>query len=230
MMQPGHDEIVRRALLRQRGAVEASSARAVDRSQGRGAPSSAPRPGAPAKPAQMVCLDPRCLEQLADILEERWLTTRGLNVRGPSTCMQPYGADDINRIVLAQALPAATGSELVLVSFEVPANYQAVVKGVGWIAALAPGAPSIDPYTEVEFSLRVDGLEHPEHASIRTPVSVDLVSLASVQVIVPSGSRFELLARHYAGTSSTILLSARAIGWQYRPVAQTEGVLGSIAY
>ena len=228
---PAHDEVVRRALLRQRGIVDASSATTVDRAGGPGrSGAAAPRQAPPAKPTPVVCLSDACLRRLADMLEERWLTTRGLNVRAPSTCMQPTGADDVNRITVNQALPGATGSELVLVEIDVPENYQAVVKGIGWIAALAPGAPSIDPYTEVEFSVRINGQEHPEHARIRTPITMDLAALASVQILVPSGGRFELVARHYAGASTTIRVSARAIGWQYVPVAQTDGVLGSIAY
>jgi hypothetical protein len=211
------------------------------------------------KPAE-VCLCPATIEQLAAAItrqmEAAWITTRGMNIRAPSTCQQPVTSSDIDAFRTAVAIPDAMAvGTFTPVARIVATTQQIVVKGMAWTAVVV--APALtDPFTVCRFRLvksrqqvRVDPSAIPlgnpwettstdADSQVLLPYnqmafasSINLAGLSAVQVLLKRDEVLTLECEKFAASAgAAFTVAGRLKGWGFVSAVEADGVLGTIAW
>jgi len=177
-----------------------------------------------------VCLDPKCARALLHELEERLITTRGVNVRASATCQQPVSSDDVDIFDTSGSFTAgaAIGTKIPLCT-KTLGGVQTVIKGIGWQAAVvSPG--TTNPYSCLKFTLKVNGAPVAPYVDMKFTPSLNLVGLTACQVLLKEGDTVAIEVEKYAASGDAFQVGARLKGWSYTPTQNIQGVLGTQAF
>lgn len=192
------------------------------------------------------CHDPlvaACIRALVFHLEGIWMTTRGMNMRAPSTCMPPVSSNDVDDVVVNVAVPiGVVGAETVILTRTTP--QMMVLKGLGVEIVTLPAAPIVDPYTELQVFLRKQrgaigsaaaqaagvGSTGPYYGLAVDVFGSSIVNLQPLTALAREGEIFELVVRRTVAVTA-FQASARWKGWEWTPAAITASpATSSIAY
>ena len=179
------------------------------------------------KEPRCVCLTEETLDRLAEKIEQRLLTSKGIRVTAPTTCTQPSTAEDVDVIAYKQAPPAGVGDRITLLSFR--ADRVAVIKGLG-ISYDSTGAATEAPEDFWASQLKVNGqLVHP-YQEIYPRFATGVLALGALQIVLRPQDLLTLEVEKLATPVNSWLLSARIKGWQFEPTSDSGRNSDLIAY
>lgn len=228
-----------------------------------------PRPPAPpASPTVVVDLDGlaqticACLaeqtkqllaelpDKIAERVEQRLVTSRGIVVAPPPTCAQPVGGTDIDDQVIKVALPGTDAVGTRHTILKRTATRSTVIKGINWFFAIDKSVGKLaDPTDQIACSILVNGnpvgntpqaigglpttgtRTHGAYSQQRIPPAPGgIQALGASQIYVESGDTVELVAERMAHTSGTAVdfqITARWKGWDWTPTVNAPGATGA---
>lgn len=188
--------------------------------------------------------DPPELIPGLDALENRLLTTRGVRVQPPSTCVKPVAGLDVDDLVVNLAVLGADPAGTRDVILERVVGQPTILHGLG-VRIVQPATAVVnDPWTQLRLFLTVDDaapgdepltdtatalstatLRSSGYQNIGADFSNGLQQLTWLGLAVLPKRRIQLVVERIAPTSGSATdfnISARWKGWTYPSTARTD--------
>ncbi len=187
--------------------------------------------------------------RIAEEIERRLVTSRGIAVRPAPTCAQPVSSHDVDDQVLQFPLPSSDGDGVRRVILKRVARQSMVLKGLNWQFAVDKSVQRpADPGDQVVVHVLVNGspvgsafqgddmptgglrTRAAYHETRRPPAPGGVDQLAPAQIYVREGDTVEIIAERVTPPVNQeridYLISARWKGWEWTPTIDAPGATG----
>jgi len=184
-------------------------------------------------PSQPGCLSlcRETIEELARAIEQRLLTSKGIQTAGPLTCSQPATGRDLDLVARSIQPGSSVGDEVVLLEGS-PGGRIWIVKGIGLeVIQRASSKINGDPANDMAWRLQLDGQVVQPYSELWPMFGTGLRALASLQLVVRPGQTVSIIVRRRAvSVGVSWFLGARLKGWEVIPTAETGRDSDLVAY